>query len=122
MDLYPYACPTSPIALLTFGSITPRSITPKPYIGDVIMWNESMLINQQDVIDHNTDWVYVPSFPLRANIVLIDPSAAELAVDSRIVKACICRVKLIQIQTIFLPLAVKVKIRKKLRKMTLSNG
>ena len=53
-----------------------------------------MSTNEQDVVNHNKSWVYVPSFPLCANIVLIDPSTAEQAVDSRIKQACICRVKI----------------------------
>jgi len=51
-------------------------------------------IDYEDVVDHNTDWAYIPSLPLCANIVLIDPSTASEAVDSRIEKACICTVKM----------------------------
>jgi len=90
LDLYPYARSPSPIAPLIMG--TPCSIMPEPYISDVIMWNEPMSTDYQDVVDHNTNWAYVPSYPLCANIVLINPSTAEQAVDSRI-KACICRIK-----------------------------
>src|SRR6267378_2823564 len=95
MDInYPYECSPSPITPLMFGSLTPCLITPEPYIEDIICWNEPMSTNEQDVVDHNKRWVYVPSFPLCANIVLIDPSTAEQAVDSRIKQACICRVKI----------------------------
>jgi len=50
-------------------------------------------VSEMDLIDQNTDWAYVPSFPLCANIVLIDPSTAEHSIDSSIV-ACICKVKI----------------------------
>jgi len=57
------------------------------------MWSCGMNLCRPTV-DHNMDWAYVPSFPLRANIVLIDPSTASEAVDSRIEWTCICKVKI----------------------------
>ena len=89
-----YACSPSPIAPLILDTFTPHLITPDPYVSDVIMWDEPMSTDYQSVVDHNTDWVYVPSLPLCINIVLNDPSTAEQAVDSRIEKACICTAKI----------------------------
>ena len=96
MNLYPYAAPSSPISPQIFGAVTPRSTTPEPYLQDDWHWGRTFaerFKTEEEIVEHNTSWTYVPSFHLRANIVLIDPSAAEQAVDSGIEEPCICKIE-----------------------------
>jgi len=54
-------------------------------------WQKRML-DFEDEVDINTNWAYVSSFPLRANITLIDPSSVDRfgdPVDSCIIN-CNC--------------------------------
>jgi len=96
MDINPFVTPpASPIAPWIE---TGWSITPDPAPKSSWLWGPSYeapeyQCSYEEEVDHNTDWAYVPSLPLRINIVLIDPSTAEQVVDSSII-ACICKVKI----------------------------
>jgi len=73
-DIYYGPCPPSPIAPV----IQPWTRQDEV---DHWAWEQRQIYDEQKLFDNNTDWLYVPSFPLRANITLIDPSSVDLTED-----------------------------------------
>jgi len=87
-DIYNGRCPPSPIAPIIRPTLQDEM--------DQRAWAERQRYDEQKLFNDNTSWLYVPSFPLRANITLIDPSSVDLLedpVDSHII-TCTCTNKI----------------------------
>jgi hypothetical protein len=85
--VYNRPCPPSPIAPVIQWSDQDKM--------DHWPWEDCQkYCDEQDIINNNTEWLYVPLLPLCTNITLIDPSSVDLSedpVDSGIIN-CTCEV------------------------------
>ena len=69
-DIYNGPCPPSPIA--------PTIQTSEQDYIDQWAWEErQQYTDEQNLLDNNTNWLYVPSLPLCINVTLMDPTLVD---------------------------------------------
>jgi hypothetical protein len=93
-NAYNGPCPPSPTAPII-------QMDDQERINNWVWEEQQQYRDKQDIINNNTEWLYVPSSPLHANITLMDPSSVDLSedpVDSSI-NSCNCTNKIVSVQS-----------------------